>query len=571
MQFRPTRRAQPFRALCLLLVLVLASASCTTIEVTRFYERGALATAAPIATGIGEQIFAQGGNAFDVAVAVGFALAVVHPEAGNIGGGGFAVIRVGATGEIKALDFRETAPGTAFENMYLDSLGNVVEDLSTVGALAAGVPGSVAGLHELWKQHGSMPWEELVRISADLADTGFVVDEYLSNSLTEYSEDLGLFESTSKQFLPGGKAPAAGDRLMLKDLARTLYLIAAGGRDGFYSGVVAAQIETTMINHGGLITQADLASYQPVWREAIHVRFDSLDIYSMPPPSSGGVLVGQILEILEPYDFSGLTPYSVDYLHLFCEASRLAFADRSEHLGDPDFYDVPVSTLLDEVYVDQRRALIDKNHASSSHDIHPGMVGKPESEQTTHYSVCDADGNMVAVTYTLNAGYGSKLVVDGAGFLLNNEMDDFAVKPGVPNIYGLVGAEANKIEPGKRMLSSMSPTLVLNNGRPFLALGAPGGGKIITVVAQALLNFARFGLSPAEVVARPRVHHQWLPDILYLEEGGFDINVKQGLIGLGHQIQERKPYSDLQLVYVGKDGLMTGASDPRGRGLAGGR
>ncbi len=544
--------------------------SCGGLEVSRYYERGAVATSAPIATMVGEQVFAAGGNAFDAAVAVGFALSVVHPTAGNIGGGGFAVIRDGATGEIRALDFRETAPAGAFETMYLDSTGSVVPGASTVGAKAAGVPGTVAGLYQLWQKYGTMPWDALVGMAASLADTGFIVDEYLAGEFDAYKSELTAFESTARQFFPGGRAVRAGEKLRQEALAKTLYLIAAEGTDGFYRGEVAQYIEECMTAHGGLITADDLAGYEAVWRQPVHVRFDSLDIYSMPPPSSGGVLIGQILKLLEPFSFSALTPESPQYLHLFCEASRLAFADRSEHLGDPDYYPVPVDALLADDYLHMRRDMISSQHASSSAEVRPGELARQESDQTTHYSVCDSDGNMVAVTYTLNSSFGSMLVVEGAGFLLNNEMDDFSVKPGEPNIYGLVGNEANKIQPNKRMLSSMSPTLVLKNGRPLLALGAPGGGKIITTVAHAILCFSRFGLSPQEMVAQPRVHHQWLPDILYLEKGSFDIRVIQELVRLGHNVEEREPYSDLQVVYVGPDGLMTAASDPRQRGSAGG-
>ncbi|UCE24165.1 MAG: gamma-glutamyltransferase [Candidatus Zixiibacteriota bacterium] len=553
-------------------VMVLAALclGCANVEVTQYHDRGALATAAPIATAVGEGVFAEGGNAFDVAVAVGFTLAVVHPQAGNIGGGGFAVVRDGSSGAIEALDFREKAPSAAHETMYQDSTGQVIEGLSTVGALASGVPGTVAGLYELWSRHGSLAWEELVGVAASLADTGFVVDDYLARSLNDYKLELTEFEPTARQFFPDGRQWQAGDRLIQSDLAKTLYSIAAGGKDGFYTGTVAEYIEQTMASFGGVITAEDLLAYEVIWRDPIHFRFDSLDIYSMPPPSSGGVHLGQILKLLEPYDFSRFTANSPGYIHLFCEASRLAFADRSEHLADPDFHDVPVARLLDGDYIALRRALISPEHASSSGEVGPGLTASPESDQTTHYSVCDRDGNMVAVTYTLNASYGSKLVVEGAGFLLNNEMDDFSVKPGVPNLYGLVGAAANRIEPNKRMLSSMSPTLVMCHDRPMLVLGAPGGGKIITVVAQAILNFTRFKMSPLETVRQPRVHHQWLPDVLYLEQGQFSIDVKQTLIRYGHTIEERDPYSDLQLLHIETDGLMTGASDPRGRGTVGG-
>jgi len=558
---------------------------CSGVEVAHYCEHGALATAAPIATDVGLDVFQKGGNAFDVAVAVGFTLAVVHPEAGNLGGGGFALIRDGKTGNIMALDFRETAPRAAFETMYLDSKGEVMPDLSTFGARACGVPGTVAGLYDLWNMYGSKPWDTLVGIAAELADSGFVVDSYLARSLEKNQEKLSAFDETAKIFFHHEQSLKAGERLVQKDLAKTFYLIAAEGKDGFYTGPVAEKIVACMQKHGGLISESDLSSYKPVWRRPIHFSFDSLDIYAMPPPSSGGIVVGQILKLLEPYDFSTFTPMSPEYIHLFCEAARLAFADRSAHLGDPDFYNLPAG-LLDSTYLDRRRNLINEKHATSSELITPGAPPSEESPQTTHFSICDNEGNMVAVTYTLNTAYGCKLVVDGAGFLLNNEMDDFSIKPGHPNTYGLVGGEANKIEPGKRMLSSMSPTLVLKREKskvigigtdrapsstlweekPYLILGAPGGSRIITVVAQAIINFTRFDLSLARTVEQPRFHHQWLPDKIYLERGEFDINIKQELIRYGHNIEECEPYSDLQAIYIDGRGLMTGASDPRKRG-----
>ncbi|RKX27912.1 MAG: gamma-glutamyltransferase, partial [Candidatus Zixiibacteriota bacterium] len=296
--------------------------------------------------------------------------------------------------------------------------------------------------------------------------------------------------------------------------------------------------------------------------------FDSLDIYSMPPPSSGGIAIGQILKLLEPFDLASYTPKSPEFINLFCEMSRLAFADRSEYLGDPDFYEIP-SNLLDSAYLERRRSNVKKGHAGSSELIGPGAPPE-ESEQTTHFSICDAHGNMVAITYTLNSSYGCKLVVDGAGFLLNNEMDDFSVKPDVPNLYGLIGGEANKIEPGKRMLSSMSPTLILQNGRPLMALGAPGGSKIITVIAQAIVNLSRFDLNPQEIVNSPRFHHQWLPDVVYLEEGRFNIDIIQTLIHYGYNVKECSNYSDLQAVYIESNGLIMPVSDPRKRGCPGG-
>jgi len=549
------------------MTLAVVLLSCTGLKVTRFYEKGALAAGAPLATEIGREVFTRGGNAFDVAVAVGFALAVVHPRAGNIGGGGFAVIREGETGLIKALDFRETAPAAAYEKMYLDNDGEVIENLSTYGARAAGVPGSVAGLYELWKDRGAVPWEELVRIAADLADSGFVLDEYLANSLAEYQKDLTGYPETAKIFFPEGKTLSVGERIEQKDLAASLYVIAAEGPDGFYKGSIAERIDSCMKIRGGLITKEDLAAYRPIWREPLHFIFDSLDFYAMPPPSSGGIAVGQILKLLEPYDFSKLTPDGPDYIHLFCEASRRAFADRSQYLGDPDFYEIPPG-LLDESYLEERRQTITMGHASNSQLVQPGLPFRHESDQTTHISICDQQGNVVALTTTLNTNYGSKLVVAGAGFLLNNEMDDFSIKPGFPNNWGLVGAEANKIEPGKRMLSSMSPTLVMRKGKPYLVLGSPGGSKIITAVAQAVLDITRFDMNLEETVAQPRFHHQWLPDKIYLEEGAFSVKTKQTLIRYGHTIEERTPYGDLQMIYIDPLGLMTAASDPRNRGTA---
>lgn len=542
---------------------------CSKINITNYYEYGAVASSAPIATDIGSGVFRQGGNAFDVAIAVGLALAVVHPEAGNIGGGGFALIRDGKTKEVRTLDFREKAPIAAHQNMFLDSDSNIIDDLSTLGALASGVPGTIAGLYELWKNYGTIPWENLAGIAASLADSGFIVDQRLSEKFAVYEKTLNEFEETANIFLPGGNTPKAGDRLIQKDLAKTLYKIASQGPDGFYKGEISQLIDSCMKKHKGIITLKDLETYNVVWRKPIVFDFDSLQIYSMPPPSSGGIIMGQILKLTEPFDLSRYTSQSPEFIHLFCEMSRLAFADRSKHLGDPDYYAIP-SVLLENTYLEKRRDLFDPEHAGLSEMTFPG-IPPTESEQTTHFSVCDKQGNMVAITYTINASFGSKLVVDGAGFLLNNEMDDFSVKPGVPNIFGLIGGEANKIESGKRMLSSMSPTLVLKNGKPFLALGAPGGSKIITVVAQAIINLTRFGLSPLETVSHPRYHHQWLPDILYLEEGSFDINALQTLIRYGHNIKERSHYSDLQLIYINKDNnLMTPISDPRKRGSSSG-
>ncbi len=544
--------------------------NCSGIKIETLYENAVISTASPIATEIGLQVLKDGGNAYDAAVVIGFTLAVVHPEAGNIGGGGFALIRDGKSLEVRSIDFRETAPKAAFETMYLDSDSNVIENLSTVGAKAVGVPGTVAGLYALWENNGTMQWSDLVTIAAEIADSGFIVDAYLESSFINKRTELTQFETTARIFYPGNQAPKENDLCQQKQLAKALYLIAAEGKDGFYLGEVADSIVATMVAHGGLITLADLQDYQPVWRDPVHFKFDSLDIYSMAPPSSGGVIVGQILKLLEPYDFSRYNPNSPKYINLFSEASKLAFADRSKHLGDPSFYDVPMERLLDKDYLDGRREQIELENAQTADAISPGGMMQVESDETTHFSIADKDGNLISITYTLNSPYGSKLAVKGFGFLLNNEMDDFSVKPGEQNLYGLIGGEANKIEPNKRMLSSMSPTIILKENEPFLVLGTPGGSKIITVVAQAILSLTRFDLNVVETAALGRFHHQWIPDLLYLEDGKFSPETISELQSYGYQVKERERYSDLQIIYIDPSHFKTGASDPRGRGLTAG-
>ena len=550
-------------------ILMATLLSCSQIEISKLYDRGLVVTADPIASEIGQQVLADGGNAFDAAVAVGFALAVVYPEAGNIGGGGFAVMRDAAHDTVHALDFREVAPATAFETMYLDQDTQVIAEASTYGALAAGVPGTVAGLHEIWRQFGTAEWSQLLAPAIKLADGGFTIDEDLAASLAENRAGLAGFPATAAQFIPGGRLPRTGELFKQPDLAHTLRLIAQHERAGFYDGETAEKIQATMEAHGGLITVDDLARYEVTPRDPQRFRFDSLRIYSMPPPSSGGICLEQILRLLEPFDLSSLRPSSPQYIHLFCEAARQAYADRAEHLGDPDFVAIP-ERLVSKEYLDDRRKQINHDKARASESAIPGDPDAVESDQTTHFSICDKAGNMVAITYTLNTAFGCKLVVEGAGFLLNNEMDDFSIKPGHANVYGLIGGEANKIEPRKRMLSSMSPTLILLDGQPYMVVGSPGGSKIITTVAQAIIAHRMFGLDAQEIVELPRFHHQWLPDIVYVEKAGFDISVRQDLIGRGHVVQEREPYGDLQLITITPAGLMAGASDPRGRGRVAG-
>jgi len=551
------------------ILILLLTFSCDSITVEKLHGNGAVVSSSPIASQIGLGILEQGGNAADAAVAVAFALAVTHPSAGNIGGGGFALYYDAGINQIKALDFRETAPAAATRDMYLDQNGNIIENSSLLGARAAGVPGTVAGLHELWQTYGSMKWYDLILPSMMLADSGFAVSEYLSSKIADYKNALGEYSETSKIFLPEGTPPSPGTKLIQKDLAATLGIIALDSTEGFYAGKTADLIVNAMDRYDGLITHEDLAGYTPVWRDPIHFRFDSLDIYSMPPPSSGGLIMGMILGLLEPYEFATYTSQSPEYIHLFAEACRLSYVERASHLGDPDFIDNPVQQILDPDFLEARRKLIDPKKAGISSELGSGIAEMTrESESTTHFCVADKNGNIVSLTYTINTSFGSKLVVDGAGFLLNNEMDDFVSKPGEPNIYGLVGGEENAIAPGKRMLSSMSPTIVLKKGKPCLALGSPGGSRIITAVAQAIVNFSRFDLGPDKLVSHPRYHHQWLPDTLYLEEKGFNINVIQDLIAKGHIVKETDPFCELELIYFNNAGLMTGAADPRGDGEA---
>jgi len=555
-----------FLALSLIIIIILA---CGGLTVEKLHSRGMVATSSPIASRVGLDVLKQGGNAVDAAVAIGFALAVCYPEAGNLGGGGFALVYTADTGRVRALDFREKAPARATRDMFIDREGQPIADKSLVGAAAAGVPGTVAGLYELWARFGRLEWYRLVQPAYMLADTGFIVGEDLAGSLAAYRERLRIFPETEAVFFPGGSLPAAGERFIQKELAATIERISLDSLDGFYSGRTADLMVACMERHGGLIGSDDLKNYRPLWREPVSFSFDSLDIYSMSPPSSGGVILGIILKLLEPFDIGSLGPQSPEYIHSFAEACRLAYAERAVHLGDPDFVDNPVTEVLAENYLEARRKLIDPEKAGMSTEIESGVPYiRHESESTTHFCVCDSAGNAVSLTYTINTAYGSKLVVDSAGFLLNNEMDDFSASPGSPNVYGLIGGEANAVVPGKRMLSSMSPTIVLKKGKPFLVLGSPGGSKIITTVAQALIDFSRFGLNPSQVVAQPRFHHQWLPDTLYLETGGFDINIKQALIARGHMIKERSPFGDLQLIYIDDSGMMTGAADPRRAGQA---
>ncbi|MCP4568632.1 MAG: gamma-glutamyltransferase [FCB group bacterium] len=554
-----------FILISLLIPALLAINSCSTIQSDKVYRNGVVVSSDKIASEIGVNALKGGGNAIDAACATALALAVTYPQAGNIGGGGFALIYLADSQKVYYLDFRETAPAAATTDMYIKADGEVDHQRALWGPSSAGTPGTVAGLYELNRRFGSKAWRDNVQPARLLADTGFFISAPLADKLVEYSEELHTYPATAAIFFPGGKAPQAGDRLLQSDLGSTLIAVETDGRDGFYLGETAQRIVDYCADNGGLISMDDLASYFPVWREPVVFGYRNLDIHCAGLPSSGGIVMGQILKMLEQFELERYTPEAPQYMHLFAEASRRAYADRSQYPGDPDFTEDLTEGLLDRAYIASRVESIDPNQATPSADILPGLPrGHGESDQTTHLVTADAAGNIVSLTYTINRTFGSKAVVPGCGFLLNNEMDDFSAAPGVPNSFGLIGGEANKIEGGKRMLSSMSPTIIFQSGQPYMALGSPGGSKIITAVAQTIINYHLFDLTIGEAVSVPRFHHQWLPDKLYLEQGGYDINTIQKLISMGHDVQERSRYSEVMAVGFSPDGaFMIGAADPR--------
>ncbi|HEY6107509.1 MAG TPA: gamma-glutamyltransferase [Gemmatimonadales bacterium] len=520
-------------------------------------------TGHPLATEVGRRVLEQGGNAIDAAVAVGFALTAVLPAAGNIGGGGFIVYR-DTSGAVSALDYREAAPAAATRNMFIDSAGEPTER-SITGHLSAGVPGSVAGLYEAWKRFGKLPWATLVAPAIALAE-GHTVDSSRSGSLAGDSDRLARFPASAAQFLVDGRVPGPGAVLRQPDLARTLRLIADSGPDVFYRGQIADLIVAEMARGGGIITREDLAAYRPKWREPIRVEYRGYAVYSMPPSSSGGVTLAEILNILGGYD--SLPPFgSTALLHLETEAMRRAFEDRNHWLGDPDFVQMPLDRLLSKSYAAELRAQIDPTRATPTP---PFQAGPPGSTETTHYSIVDADGNAASVTTTLNNSYGSAVTVTGAGFLLNDEMDDFATAPGKPNMFGLVQGEVNAVAPGKRMLSAMTPTIVLDPaGRLFLVAGAPGGPRIITAVYHVISNVIDHHMSLAEAIEAPRGHHQALPDTLTVERGGFTSAVLDSLRAMGHGVREWGYHAYVMGIERGPAGWI-GVADPRSGGNAAG-
>jgi gamma-glutamyltranspeptidase/glutathione hydrolase len=535
-------------------------------------QHGMVASRSAIASEVGADIMREGGNAIDAAVATGFALAVVYPDAGNLGGGGFMVIRL-SDGRVVTNDHRERAPAGATRDMYLDANGNVVPGLSTTSRLAAGVPGSVAGMLDVLEKYGTLPRKKILAPAIRLAKEGFVLNDDLAGQFAENAEQFRKYPGSAHAFLKrDGSVYLPGDRFKQPELAKTLELISAKGRDGFYVGTTADLIVAEMKRGGGLITAKDLADYHSVWREPIKGSYRGYQIYSMAPPSSGGVLLVQMLNMLEPYDLKASGFGSAATIHLMVEAERRAYADRAEYLGDPDFFPVPIAQLTAKPYAQLRFSDFDATRASASTSIGPGRITH-ESPQTTHLSVMDSAGNAVAYTTTLNLSFGSKIVVEGAGFLLNNEMDDFSSRENTPNSYGLIGRVANSIEPGKRMLSSMTPTIVVDStGHVVLATGSPGGSTIITTVLQVIVNVLDHGMDIADAVGMPRFHHQWLPDRVIYEPWGISPDTLKILGSRGHTfvtLPWGRGLGDANSVMRSGDELL-GMSDPRNRGGAAG-
>lgn len=529
---------------------------------------GVVVTASAPATAVGLEVLKRGGNAVDAAVAVGFALAVTYPQAGNIGGGGFMLVRL-ESGRTGFIDFRETAPRASSRDMYLDSLGRPFENMSLLGAMASGVPGTVAGLYKAHELYGSLPWRELLRPAVSLARSGFAVSERLASSLKQLQPYKERFPVLVQFMRKDGAALEPGDTLRQETLAETLERIADAGPDAFYRGPVAEAIVAEMQSSGGIISKEDLTGYAVRERDPVRGLYRGYEIISAPPPSSGGTTLIEILNIVEGFDLGAMGFMSDRSVHCVVEAERRAYADRARYLGDPDFVDNHVSHLISKEYAAALRESITPT-ATPSSDLSPQPHADREKKETTHYSIVDGKGNAVAVTYTLNDSYGSKVLVRGAGFLLNNEMDDFSIKAGYPNLYGLVGSEANAIEPGKRMLSSMAPTIVLKNAHLFLIVGTPGGATIVTTVAQIIMDTVDFGMSLEEAVSAPRYHHQWLPDRITVEKGMLGIYLRGSLMERGYSIEDREtPIGDAQVIEV-VGSAACGMSDPRGDGSAGG-
>ncbi|WP_456443850.1 gamma-glutamyltransferase [Caldithrix abyssi] len=527
-------------------------------------KRAMVVTADRLASEAGVEVLKKGGNAVDAAVAVAFTLAVTYPNAGNLGGGGFMLIRT-PENQIFALDYREKAPLKATRDMYLDAQGNVIPEASLIGYRASGVPGTVYGLWEAHKRFGKLRWNELLKPAIRYASKGFLLNAYQAGLLNWGRIKFEKFPSSKRIFMKEEGAFEEGDKLVQKDLAAVLKRIARKGVEDFYRGKTARLIAADMRRNGGLITLEDLAQYRAVWREPVLIDYRGYKVYSMPLPSSGGILLAEILNTIEKFNVQALGLNSYRYIHLLTEIERQAYRDRAIYLGDPDFVSAPVEKLISKQYADSIKARLSLLTAGRSQP--QKLTVAEESTQTTHFSIVDEQGWAVSNTYTLNGNYGSGVVIEGTGILMNNEMDDFSIKPGHPNMFGLVGSRANAIEPGKRMLSSMTPTIVLRNDSLFMVLGSPGGSKIITSVAQVLINVIDFKLNIRRAVEAPRFHHQWLPDQIFLENYGFSRDAIHNLHAAGYRTSFVESMGLVQAILV-KDNIYQGWSDPRGPGMA---
>lgn len=525
-------------------------------------KNGMVASENKYATEAGLQVLKEGGNAVDAAVTIGFTLAVTFPRAGNLGGGGFMVVYIEEADEVIAIDYREKAPLKASRDMFLDKTGKVDKQKSRNSILSAGVPGTVAGLSMVLEKYGTISLQRAIQPAIELAEKGFPVDQELSQSLIQAKNRMQESPSSIEIFYKkDGEPYQKGEILTQKDMAWSLKQISKNGPEAFYSGDISEKIATFMNQEGGLITKEDLEKYRPVIRKPVRGEYRGFEIYSMPPPSSGGVHLIQMLNILEMFPLSSFGHNTAQTIHILAETMKYAYADRSKHLGDPDFSPVPVSELTSEKYAKSISEQIDMEKLRPSSEITPGNMNIEEGPNTTHFSVIDNDGNAVSNTYTLNFSYGSKITVPGTGILLNNEMDDFSAKPGVPNTYGLVGGKLNSIEPEKRMLSSMSPTIVMKDGKPYLITGSPGGSRIITTVLQIILNVIDFDMNIAEATNAPRVHHQWLPDVLNVERGLNRDTIKI-IEEMGYKVEVGRTIGVAESIM--KEGnYFYGASDPR--------
>ena len=523
--------------------------------------KAAVVSARIEASEAGKKVMQQGGNAYDAMVATSFALSVVYPVAGNITGGGFFVYRT-ATGETGTLDYREMAPLKATKDLYLDEEGNVIPKLSTVGGLAVGIPGAVAGILEVHRKMGSLPLEQLLAPAIKLAEEGYIITEKQARSFKRYRD---LFVEVNGEDTFFAQEHKAGDRIVNLPLAKTLKAIAAKGNAGFYEGWVAEAMVNKTQATGGILSLEDLKVYEPKWRDPIQFSYKDLNVISMAPPSSGGICLGQMMQMVAPYDLKSMGHNTTESMHLMIEAERRSYADRSHFLGDPDFVSVPQAHLIDPSYIAERMQNYSADNATLSKDVSHGDIIVVESDETTHFSIVDKEGNAVSVTTTLNGAYGSKVYVDEIGVFMNNEMDDFSSKPGTPNMFGLTGSEANSIAPKKRMLSSMTPSIVEKNNQLYMVVGTPGGSTIITSVFQTILNVYEHGMEMQEAVAAPRFHHQWLPDVVVLEPDAFDENVINSLKDKGHNIEAKysRIIGKVDAILMENGNISIGA-DPRG-------